>query len=63
MPKNFKTEVTLNTAELKKVLERASVLTNEKIKNPLKLSIEEETVVFSCRTPDGMSFLDETFAK
>ena len=63
MPKNFKTEVTLNTSDFRRVLERASVLTNEKIKNPVKLSLEENTVIVSCRTPEGMSFLDEAAAQ
>lgn len=62
IPKQFKTTIRINTEDLKKSIERASVLVNEKVKNPVKISFEFDTVVVSYKTPDGSSMTDEVTA-
>jgi len=63
IPKSFKYSVTVKTAELKKVIERASVLINEKIKAPVRISLENNRIFITCRTPDGHCFDDEIEAE
>lgn len=62
IPKSFKYSVTINTAEFKKVIERASVLINEKMKAPVRISLENNRIFITCRTPDGHCFDDEIAA-
>ncbi len=58
-PKSFKYTATVKTAELKKVVEKASVLISEKVKAPIRISLEGEKMFITCRTSDGHSFDDE----
>ena len=59
LPKGFKYSVPVKTAELKKVVERASVLISEKVKAPVRISLENNKIFITCRTADGHSFDDE----
>lgn len=59
LPKSFKYSVPVKTAELKKVVERASVLISEKVKAPVRISLENNKIFITCRTADGHSFDDE----
>jgi len=59
IPKTFKTEVVLKTEELKRTFERASVLINEKMRTPVRVNFEFDTVMTCCKTPEGSNFYDE----
>ena len=59
IPKSFKYSVTVKTEEMKKVVERASVLISEKTKAPVRISLETNRIFITCHTPDGHSFDDE----
>lgn len=59
IPKTFKTSILIHTEELKKSIERASVLINDKVKNPVRVRFEFDTIVVSYKTPDGSSMTDE----
>ncbi|MCL2747066.1 MAG: DNA polymerase III subunit beta [Oscillospiraceae bacterium] len=53
IPKEQPVSVTLNTQEFASCIERVSLLINEKIKNPLRLYLEENRIVVSCTTALG----------
>lgn len=57
--KNAKTKVQVSKEALKRSVERASVLCDEKIRNPVRFSFEFESVVVSCNTSTGNMFSDE----
>ncbi|MBQ1861918.1 MAG: DNA polymerase III subunit beta [Clostridia bacterium] len=59
IPKSFKYTVKIKTEEMKKAIERASVLINEKMKAPVRISLETNRIFITCKTPDGHSFDDE----
>ncbi len=59
IPKAFKYSVKIKTEEMKKAVERASVLINEKMKAPVRISLETNRIFITCKTPDGHSFDDE----
>ena len=63
IPKEFKTTVKVDTDNLKRAIERAAVLISEKIKNPVRMSFGFDSVVVSCRTPEGSSLTDEISAE
>ena len=53
IPKEHKTRVTLSAREFAESIGRASIIINEKIKNPVKAVFEENRVSISCETPMG----------
>lgn len=65
LPKEFKTTVKVKPADFRKLIERASVIIidNGKLKTPIRLSIEEEKIIVSCKNEQGQSFIDEMKVK
>lgn len=63
IPKSYKTTAVVKAEDMKKSIERASVLVSDKVKSPVRLSIEFDTIIISYRTPDGMSLTDEIKAQ
>ena len=59
IPASFKTIAKVNTEEVKKAIERASLLIDEKIRVPVRFSFEYDSIIISCRKTDGHSFTDE----
>lgn len=61
IPKEFKTVITINPAEFRRLVEKASVIItdNGKLKTPLKLSVEDTKIIISCKNEQGQSFIDE----
>ena len=53
IPREHKTRVTLSAKEFAESIGRASIIINEKIKNPVKAAFEEGQVSISCETPMG----------
>lgn len=53
IPKEHKTRVILSAREFAESIGRASIIINEKIKNPVKAVFEENRVSISCETPMG----------
>ncbi len=53
IPKEYKTEVFVNTREIVHCLERCSLLLNEKNKAPIKCNFEDGEIKISCRTGIG----------
>lgn len=65
IPKEFKTEIKIRPTDFRKLIERASVIIidNGKIKTPIRLSLEQEKIIVSCKNEDGQSFIDEIKVK
>ena len=61
IPKNFVTELRINTAELIESVERASVLITERLRSPIKLNITDECIGISCVTAQGKVFDEADF--
>lgn len=60
IPENYKTNVHVKAKELKKPIERASILLNdEKVKIPVKLSFVFDSIIVTCRSSTGDTFTDE----
>ncbi len=59
IPFSFKTVCKVKTQELKKAVERASLLVDEKVRYPVKFSIEFDSMIISYRKTEGHSFTDE----
>lgn len=59
IPFSFKTVCKVKTQDLKKAVERASLLVDEKVRYPVKFSIEFDSMVISYRKTEGHSFTDE----
>ncbi len=53
IPTDEKTSVTVNVSDLINSVERASILITERLKSPIKLSVEEDMISISCVTGDG----------
>ena len=53
IPKSFKTELRINTAEMIDSVERASVLITERLRSPVKLNITDECIGVTCVTAQG----------
>jgi DNA polymerase-3 subunit beta len=53
IPKEAKTKITVSVRELMSSINRASIIVNEKIKNPIKALFEENQVSISCETALG----------
>ncbi|MBQ6809630.1 MAG: DNA polymerase III subunit beta [Clostridia bacterium] len=65
LPKEFKTVVDVKPADFRRLIERASVIIidNGKLKTPIRLSIESEKIIVSCKNEQGQSFIDEIKVK
>jgi DNA polymerase-3 subunit beta len=63
IPKAFKTTATIKLNEIQKAVERASILISEKVKSPVRCSLEFDSIVISCKTSDGHSLTDEIRAE
>jgi len=63
MPKSFKYQITVGVKDFKRIIEKASVLINDKQKAPIRLSLEKERIYITCHTTDGHSFEDEISAE
>lgn len=65
MPKEFKTTVKVRPSDFRRLIERASVIIidNGKLKTPIRLSIEDEKIIVSCKNEQGQSFIDEMKVK
>lgn len=59
IPFSFKTTCKVKTQDIKKAVERASLLVDEKVRYPVKFSIEFDSMVISYRKTEGHSFTDE----
>ena len=59
IPYSFKTVCKVKTDDIKKAVERASLLVDEKVRYPVKFSIEFDSMVVSYRKAEGHSFTDE----
>ncbi len=59
IPSSFKTVCKVKTQDLKKAVERASLLVDEKVRFPVKFSIEFDSMIISYRKTEGHSFSDE----
>ncbi len=53
IPSEFETKVTVNTKEILYSLERASLISNEEKKYPVKLTIDDSKVIISSKTEIG----------
>ncbi len=53
IPKEAKTNIILSTREFLESINRASIIINDKIKNPIKAIFEENNVTISCETSMG----------
>lgn len=53
IPADEKVSVIVNVSELINSVERASILITERLKSPIKLSVEEDMISISCVTGDG----------
>ncbi len=62
LPKSYTTKVTVETKEFINVLERASLLITERIKNPLRVKFENNTITVRCITSLG-KVVDELAAE
>ncbi len=64
IPSSYKTNVFVKAKEIKKPIERASILlTDEKVKIPVKCSFAFDSVIVTCRSSSGDTFTDEVSAK
>lgn len=53
IPKENKTSIKISTKEIINILERMSLLINDAIKTPVKVSIKSNEIIFSCATALG----------
>ena len=65
LPKAFKTTVKVKPGDLRRLIERASVIIidNGKLKTPIRLSIEDEKIIVTCKNEQGQTFIDEMEVK
>jgi DNA polymerase-3 subunit beta len=52
-PDRIKTELKVNVPEFIRALERCQLLIDEKIKSPVRLTINNDIIALSCKTPKG----------
>ena len=53
IPTDFGTVIEVNTSDLVKSVSRVSLVIDEKVKNPLRVNIEDSALMISCRTGVG----------
>lgn len=53
IPQNDKTEINISTRQFMDSVERISLLISDKLRSPLKVRFEDETIKFSCSTSIG----------
>ena len=53
IPKETKTNIIVSTRELLESINRASIIINDKVKNPIRAVFEDNTVTISCETSMG----------
>ncbi len=65
LPKAFKTTVKVRPGDFRRLIERASVIIidNGKLKTPIRLSIEDEKIIVTCKNEQGQTFIDEMQVK
>jgi len=65
IPKEFKTTVSVKPSDFRRLIERASVIIidNGKLKTPIRLSIEDEKIIVSCKNEHNQTFIDEMKVK
>jgi len=61
IPKNFSIKATLNTREFISVIDRVSLIITERLKNPVKLTVDEGAISVKCTTEVGAVY-DEVAA-
>ena len=64
LPTSFTTVATLKIDTLKRAMERASILlSNEKVRIPVRFSFEFDSIITSCRSTTGNTLTDQIKAK
>ncbi len=53
LPKSFMTETVIKTRDLSEAIERVSLIITERLRNPVKLNLEEGTMKIRCKTEIG----------
>ena len=61
IPRNFSVKATAKTREFINVIDRVSLIITERLKNPVKLNIEDDYISVKCTTEIGAVY-DEIFA-
>jgi DNA polymerase-3 subunit beta len=52
-PERIRSELRVSVPELVRALERCQLLVDEKVKSPVRLTIKDDCIELSCRTPRG----------
>lgn len=53
LPKSFMTETVIKTRDLAEAIERVSLIITERLRNPVKINLDEGTMKISCKTEIG----------
>ena len=53
IPKSFTTTVVINTKDFTNSIKKASVIINDRFKEPIRICFEENNIVVLCKTPLG----------
>ena len=61
IPQNYSVKATANTREFINVVDRVSLIITERLKNPVKLNVEDDAIVVKCATEIGAVY-DEVAA-